>query len=164
MSTRTTDVCYLFDLEGTISNCDHRKHLAPVKPYKNPEQSWDKFHQLFPQDEVIPEIADMMRALWFEGGAVFILTGMMAKHQNMAKEWLSKNHIGCDGLLMRDNDDFTPAPIYKLETVRELFAKSNRYSHIVLFDDREDIVDLFNKTKEITREDGSKLKLRAFKV
>lgn len=157
-------IVYVFDLEGTISNCEHRKHLAPRAPFNDPNKSWNKFHAEFPKDEVNYAIYNIMQALWLQGNDLFILTGMMEKHKEMAKDWLRANSVGYDAIIMRQNDDFRTSPIFKIETARKTFDGLNRYNQLVLFDDREDIVDCFNNTKEFVYSNSHKMTLKAFKV
>lgn len=122
---------YIFDLEGTLSDCEHRDHLLP----KNGSRNYDDFHKEFPKDEPIHEMISLFHVC-SETHKVIILTGMMEKHRNMAIGWLTKNGIHANELIMRGDKDLRPSPVFKLQTIFKFTDPV-----FMVFDDRKDIVD-----------------------
>jgi len=121
---------YIWDLENTLSNSEHRNELALAKKF-------DQFHALFYKDEPRANNVRLYEACRKQHTTV-ILTGMMEKHRNSAITWLHKHKLMPDILLMRQNNDFRSSPEFKVSTVQYM-----RYHPFMIFDDREDVVDAF---------------------
>jgi len=121
---------YIWDLENTLSNSEHRNELALAKKF-------DQFHALFYLDEPRWNNVRLYEACRKQHNVV-ILTGMMEKHRASAMTWLRKYHLLPDVLLMRQDSDFRSSPEFKVSTVRHM-----RYNPFMAFDDREDVVDAF---------------------
>lgn len=143
---------YVFDLEGTISNHSNRLHLLPTSEEKvaNSKDHYAAFHAAFPNDRPHNHIVRMMNAFYHYKCDIIILTGMMEKHRPMATKWLLGKAIPFDKIIMRDNDDFTPSPEFKLHQI-EKYQKITAYnwSDVFVFDDRADIVDYLNSVKRV---------------
>lgn len=118
---------YIWDLENTITNSNHRAHHAE-------KREWDQFHSLFPQD--IPRWNNIaLLRTCARVGQIYILTGMPERHRQMAFDWLEKYNIVVDQIYMRADDDFRPSPKFKVDTIQKL-----RIKPWMVFDDRADIV------------------------
>lgn len=128
---------YIFDIEGTLSDCQHRAHLVP---------DWDAFHAEFPKDEPRKQIAQLYRIL-AQNNEVVILTGMMEKHREMASAWLRKYNFRFDELIMRPNDNFQTSPEFKYNVIIDIADRLLKSDSIhsrdikAIFDDRKDVVD-----------------------
>lgn len=122
---------YIFDVEGTLSDCEHRNHLIP---------DWDAYHSFFPIDKPIQKNFDLLWSCVLTGEKIAILTGMMSKNRQNLMEWLTKHgiahHFDEGGILMRPDDCFTSSPEFKLEVIKMLGEKIH-----CVFDDRQSIVD-----------------------
>lgn len=121
---------YIWDLENTLSNSEHRNELALAKKF-------DQFHALFHLDE--PRANNVQ--LYVEcrkRHTTIILTGMMEKHRQNAVAWLNRYDLLPDVLIMRQNNDFRSSPEFKVGTIQHL-----RYHPFMIFDDREDVVRAF---------------------
>jgi hypothetical protein len=121
---------YIWDLENTITNSNHRQHFAD-------EKNWDEFHSWFPYDLPRWNNINLLRAC-AKIAPVYIITGMMEKHREMAEIWLKKHNVVVDAMYMRDNNDFNSSPIYKLRTISRY-----RMRPFMTFDDRVDVVSAF---------------------
>lgn len=138
---------FVFDLEGTLSDCRHRNHLLPTeeqrkeawKDGKKKKDLYLPFHDEFKNDPAIVPMVDLLARL-YRHSRVIILTGMMEKHRNNAIHWLNRNSIRVDALIMRADDDYSPSEVYKLR-----YIKSQEHEVDMLFDDRIKIVDHMNK-------------------
>lgn len=126
----------VFDLDGTISQIEHRVHLAA-------SQQWDEFHQASSQDGAHYDAIEVFSALQDVGLETIILTGRNERYRNQTVDWLSARDIYPDKLLMRPNDDFTPDHELKPEL---LFAELGGHKAaleqvLVIFEDRDKVVE-----------------------
>lgn len=128
---------YIFDWDGTLTNSDHRQHLAE-------QNRWDEFHSQAHLDEPRWEIINIYEGLMKldSGVAVGILSAKPEKYNSDMWEYLEKHSIDDpDFIICRPNDDLkTKAPQIKLELIEKRLSFDN-LSEIVLFDDRQDVVD-----------------------
>lgn len=120
--------CYIFDLEGTLSDNSHRIHLAK-------EGKWDEYGELISQDMPRVEIVTIYRSLQALGFHCAISTGLSAQHLGKTVAWL-KHHAGIvpDQLMMRPIGNRMPSDELKLGHLNTL-RKS--YSIKAAFDDRD---------------------------
>lgn len=125
---------YVFDLDNTLSDAEHRSHLARNK-------LWDDFHIRAEHDEAVPAIKSLCEALWNGGKQIVILTGRPEKYRNITTNWLQKQSIRFDGLLMRPNDDFRQDYDFKAHMLQMLCnSECLQPSSIVVFEDRDTVV------------------------
>lgn len=118
---------YIWDLENTLTNSEHRQKWAT-------EKNWDEFHAHFSKDQTRPGNVQLFNACKQSGTAI-IVTGMMMKHRAMATNWLNAHNICPSLLIMRPDDNFLPSPEYKLAVVEQLQTRP-----WMIFDDRADVV------------------------
>lgn len=119
------------DLDGTLSDCTPRQHLAAAR-------DWDSFHELMNQDKpdlfVLAFLNDTSifnkRSAGFERGIAF-LTGRPIGFYEETKTWLAE---GCDlfehddyiDIIMRPRDDYTP----DFELKQKLFQEQMEHGRI----------------------------------
>jgi hypothetical protein len=90
----------LFDLDNTIADdMKYEKHHKGKKG-KHPKFAKEALEVGFNEN-----IVDKMKAAKDKGEAVVILTARSAHYRQETKQWLHKNHIPYDGLVMRPTDD-----------------------------------------------------------
>lgn len=139
---------YVFDLDGTLANCDHRQGYARDK-------DWDTFHSMCHLDEPYPNIVRLFhdldkRDVSYE---LIIITGRTERHREQTVKWLSKHGVYPAELLMRRDDDFRPDIDVKLELVDKYLAEtrsryggpgyelSGRERIVAWFEDRDRLVE-----------------------
>ena len=131
------EIMYIFDFDGTLSDSTHRQSLAG-------QHRWDEFHSAAKLDQPRWEIVNIYEGLLnhSSGVAVGILSAKPEKYNNDMWEWLEKHSISDpDFILCRPNNDLkTKAPELKLQLIENKLT-FDKLSDIVLFDDRQDIVD-----------------------
>jgi hypothetical protein len=127
----------LFDIDGTIADCSHRIQYAQAK-------LWDEFHERAKDDEVIINVADMMRYL-AKDFHIMLLTGRPDKYRHMTIEWLLNSglHSSYDELVMRPDGNYVQDGFLKLALLEEFFGSQEDVLHNVWFavDDRESVVE-----------------------
>jgi phosphoglycolate phosphatase-like HAD superfamily hydrolase len=131
MTTR----CYIFDMDGTLTDTTHRQHLV-----RGPEKNFPAFEQsshLDPPHAHIVELALILK----KAGHVTVFVS--ARSEDVAMHtllWLQEQ--GLEGpLYMRNAGDNRGDEIVKLELLAEL--RADGYEPIMVFDDRSKVVAMW---------------------
>lgn len=131
----------VFDLDGTLCDIMHRLHHI-----KGETKNWEMFHSECVNDTPKPAIVTLWRALAFYRGytdlKLIVVSGRSDTVRKETTEWLMRNGIDPDEIIMRPHGDHTPDDQLKqhwLLTGR-LGLKEN-----ILFcvDDRQRVVDMW---------------------
>jgi hypothetical protein len=103
----------IFDIDGTISNCEHRVHLARAK-------QWDAFHHECPNDP--PHLAEVLIAqAWVKaGGQIAYNTGRTEPYRTLTRVWMHQHGLPQGLILMRGVGDRRPSTIAKREQLQQL--------------------------------------------
>lgn len=119
------------DLDGTLCDHEHRKHLL-----SNFDEYNSKLHLDNPK-QAIREILVMMGKAYH----IILITGRPIKHQPETEQWLDKHGIKYSGLFMRPEGDMRPDVALK----RAIFHEHVVNPDDVLFvmEDRDCVVDLW---------------------
>ena len=104
----------VFDLDGVLSDAAHRQHLV-----HGSQRSWNLFFDLCGQDPVIAEGSTLLDEV-DEGHQVVLLTARPARVAPQTLDWLERNGLRWDLLIMRDYGDYSMARDYKQWSVHEL--------------------------------------------
>lgn len=133
--------CFVFDLEGTLSNHKWREHFYSSKEY-------DQYNILFPFDGVNEKVFGMFDRLSrfhfsLHGKVVapemIILTAKHIDHIVDVTHWLNAFDVRFGRLLMRPNGNYKTSPFFKREAIFQL-SKTREIK--MIFDDRKDVCDL----------------------
>ncbi|SER26378.1 HAD superfamily, subfamily IIIB (Acid phosphatase) [Faunimonas pinastri] len=129
--------CIIMDIDGTLSNAEHRVHLLGGRTNSAIDQApdWEAFLAAAADDTVNEEIKLLNNAMSAHV-PVFICTGRKDDQLEMTSAWLKKFGITYNFLLMRDRRDRRPDTEIKkemLDQIREtgfepLFAVEDRKS------------------------------------
>ena len=93
----------IFDLDGTLSDDRHRRHLVEQKPKRFPE-----YFRLAEKDPPYMPVVNLSRELYARPtNYISIWTGRPGNYREMTVEWLRRNGVGYDELLMRHTGDYT---------------------------------------------------------
>ena len=124
---------YIFDLDNTLCDSEHRSHLAR-------EKRWDEFHAAAHLDEPTA-IMDIYQALVLGQEACAILTGRNEKYRELTEQWFIKHDLPLVDLFMRANDDFRPDFEFKLDAIRRYIVFPSMHKKWVrIFEDRDAVV------------------------
>lgn len=118
-------IMVLCDIDGVLANCTHRLHYA-LK-----EKNFDKYYDdeevakdtlIFPGYELI----DLFRR---SGAEIHFVTSRNERCREATAKWLREEALIKSSIVaMRNENDFRPSPIVKVELIQELFdelAKRN---------------------------------------
>ena len=131
---------YIFDLDGTLANLDHRLHFIRKE---NPD--WESFNASVGEDKpILPIIKLMVQLDSVHNTHVEIWSGRMGDEDTRCKTmmWLASNGIR-PGLLthMRPEGNFLQDDLLKQEWLMEAIEKNQRPD--MVFDDRQRVVDMW---------------------
>ena len=133
---------FVFDIDGTLANIEHRKHLIESKP-----KNWNKFFKdgikdlpILPVAEILCQLADNNRSE-FNPSKIILATGRPEKYRQLTLDWISENIINLDfieKLYMRPDKDYRSDCIVKVEQSQMIEEK---YGKIMMwFDDRAPVI------------------------
>jgi|LauGreDrversion4_2_1035121.scaffolds.fasta_scaffold189959_2 hypothetical protein len=127
----------IFDIDGTLANCDHRLHHVKNKP-----KNWDAFYDGCMNDLVIWPVAEMLE-LFSKYYLIYIVTGRPERNRVLTESWLENYKIYFDKLIMRGDLDFRKSPDYKSSVCDNIEAEGNKI--FLAVEDRKDCIDMFIK-------------------
>jgi hypothetical protein len=127
----------VFDLDGTLANCEHRVHLAR-------EHRWDEFHAKCAHDAVYDAEAALMRAWYAAGHGVAYSTGRTEPYRVLTRLWLKEHDLPQAILLMRAEDDRRPSTVTKaenLDRIKDYFGPGDSIAFIM--EDQDKLVAMW---------------------
>lgn len=128
---------YLFDLDGTLANIDHRLHWI-----KQSEPNWKMFFDACHEDEPIPHMVQLAQHLHSTGAQIYIVSGRSSDVRTKTKTWLINYEIPCHDLIMRFPSDRRPDHVIKLEWWESL-SPGIRKEIVMAFEDRTAVVNMW---------------------
>ncbi len=126
--------CYVFDIDGTIANGDHRLHHIQKEP-----KDWDAYLAACPGDTPFPHVWKLATDLARSTPVIYV-SGRSDQVRSETLQWL----IACafpdpNGVLyMRKAGDHRPDYIIKMELLAEI--RFDGFKPIMVFDDRDQVV------------------------
>lgn len=131
---------YIFDLDGTLANGDHRlPHIIDKDP-----KDWDTFFSLCPYDEPIPHTITVFQALVDLGAEVRIWTGRSDMVEQETRLWLEKHNVVPDEMVMRRKHDHTNDDVLKEVWLHGL-PTIDRARLMGVFEDRDRVVAMWRR-------------------
>lgn len=125
----------IFDLDGTLANCEHRRHFVTSDEKKN----WEAFYENMVHDSLNFPVYELYRSLPYLQR--IIVTGRPNQYREQTARWLAKHYIEFDRLLMRGDGDFRQDYIIKEEILKEMILP--HYEVLFAVDDRKQVVDMW---------------------
>ncbi len=124
----------IFDIDNTLADNRHRKHLIDPK-------NWEPFHQECLLDTPIVPMIKLLKLL-NETHVIFLCTSRPEYVREKTRLWM-KDHTGItftNTLLMRAEMDHSPSSIIKAEMVAQI---AKNYSIEFAFDDHDGCLDMY---------------------
>jgi hypothetical protein len=129
--------CWIFDMDGTLCNSDHRKrHLDGKK-------NWPAWFKDMHLDPIHEDVAQFYYFAVTNGIPVFVCTGRDDSSRDVSQGWLDEHGIDVDGLFMRRTGDRRDDSIIKKEMLDEIRALG--YNPVLAFDDRDRVVKMWRE-------------------
>lgn len=138
---------FIFDLDGTLSDPSHRRHLVE-KPANPGPNEWAQFFALSAGDPLIMPVATTFMAIYERGCEVRIWSGRDDATRAMTESWLVHNldlsYSTVRIMLekMRPHNDTTPDHELKRKWLKAMHP-GDRSRLVAVFDDRQKVVDMW---------------------
>jgi hypothetical protein len=134
--------CYVFDLDGTLANIEHRLHYI-----KGESKDWRGFFAACGGDTLITPVwrlydhlaASEDRACGRYG--LIIMSGRSDECHDQTVEWLDSHDIHPNALYMRKAGDHSPDHKCKAIMLDQMI--SDGWEPILFVDDRKQVVDMW---------------------
>lgn len=98
----------IFDIDGTLADCEHRRHFIAQPPKK-----WKQYFAAMLHDTpMLPQIK-LAHAFAECGYEIVYLTGRPERYRDDTAAWMQQHKLPIGKLLMRQESDKSPAPDFK---------------------------------------------------
>ena len=130
----------LFDIDGTLSNLEHRRHFV-----EGGSNRWEEFFREIPNDLPIEPTVDLACDLIdLKKKAVLIVTGRPETTRILTEAWLKKVGIHLNfstRLFMRKNRDHREDHVVKRDLLDDI--RRAGFEPVLVFDDRRSVVEMW---------------------
>jgi phosphoglycolate phosphatase-like HAD superfamily hydrolase len=128
--------CWIFDVDGTLSDPSHRKHWIASAP-----KNWAAWNASMAEDGYHADVIQFVRVAKAAGMPVVICTGREETEREVTEKWLWEGIIDYDKLYMRKKKDYRGDDVIKRELLAEI--RADGYEPVLVFDDRNRVVDMW---------------------
>jgi len=125
----------IFDIDGTLADVDEFLHHLVHRP--DSPRDWEGFHTAVGEAKVKLEVLSMLHLYQIRGVHVILLTSRNVDWQKETMDWLKKNNITYDRLMMRSKGDRRSAPEFKEDRFKKI---SQEFNIVHVFDDHPGVV------------------------
>jgi hypothetical protein len=123
----------IFDLDGTLANCEHRRHHLTKSP-----KDWESFYAEILEDRVNQNVCGFWNSCI---PTRIIVSGRPTSLYEDTTTWLHMNDIWPTAIYMRKEGDFRPDDIVKKELYHEFIEPS--FDVVLVLDDRDKVVKMW---------------------
>lgn len=132
----------IFDLDGTLADCEHRRHYVQGK-----KQNWKAFHEECIYDSPILPVIKVLDNFIVLDCEIQIWSGRCESVRSQTEEWLAMHVIENDKypikLKMRPVRDYTPDDQLKEQWLDEALSQGKEVACV--FDDRPKVVRMWKR-------------------
>jgi FMN phosphatase YigB (HAD superfamily) len=130
----------IVDLDGTLCNNDHRRHLV-----ENGCRKWDEFYSLMSEDSLNMWCSEIIKRFHSNPMVeITLVTGRPEKHRETVFIWISKHLPDLIlPLYMRPDGDFRQDAIVKEEIYKNKIEPY--YDVLFCLDDRRQVVEMWRR-------------------
>lgn len=128
---------FVFDIDGTLANIEHRRHFVRTKP-----KNWPAFNAGMIHDEPYHDIIWLLETFAALGHFVVIASGRGEEERGPTTEWI-RNNIDATiyEIYMRPAKDYRADNIIKAEILKQI--RRDFGEPFMVFDDRNQVVDMW---------------------
>lgn len=130
--------CVIFDIDGTLANCEHRRHHVAGK-----KKDFHAFYEEMAGDTVNRYVQMLCNMYYFHEWHVALCTGRPERYREITSEWLTRHGIFYHELKMRPHDEEC-TPDYQVKQVMLDELRMDR-EVCVAVDDRKQVVDMWRR-------------------
>ncbi len=132
----------IFDVDGTIADVEHRRHL--VNGDKGFKADWTAFREATVDDTPVQWVCDIAKRHIAQGDEVAFFSARNESEREITEkqisEWIGDGH---NGVFLRPNGDYRPDEVFKSE-LADRFEKIGGHIDLV-YDDRNKVVDMWRQ-------------------
>ena len=136
-----TQPVIVFDIDGTIANCDHRLHWIKSTP-----KNWPAFNRGMKSDTVHTHIVWLMQTMHSAGCTILIATGRSESDRQPTERWLhdiANVSSLYSKLYMRPANDYRADDIVKEELLNQMIVDG--FTPSIVVDDRPTVLRMWRK-------------------
>src|SRR5262245_52584350 len=122
--------CYIFDIDGTLADIEHRLHHISGET-----KDWRAFFADCSADKPIDHICDLAWDLGQSNQKIVYLSGRSDECRDATEAWMREHDLPKGPLYMRKAGDYRADTIVKMELLEQL--KADGYEPIMAFEDRD---------------------------
>jgi hypothetical protein len=130
--------CWIFDIDGTLADAEHRKKWVAHKP-----KNWPAWYAGIAYDTPHNDIIEFNHYAFGKRIPIFICTGREENYRDVTETWLKRYDVKYYKLFMRKSKDYRSDDIIKkemLDTIRDM-----GYNPVLSFDDRDRVVNMWRE-------------------
>ena len=128
----------IFDVDGTIADCEHRRHLVDGSQPKD----WNEFRAQTAFDSPVQWVCDIAKRFIAQGDQVAFFSARneseRAVTESQIHEWIGDGH---QGLFLRPDGSYDPDEVFKAELADKFEEIGGKID--LVFDDRNKVVDMW---------------------
>jgi len=128
----------IFDVDGTIADCEHRRHLVDGSQPKD----WVEFRRQTVFDTPVQWVVDIAKRHIAAGDQVAFFSARNESERQVTESqidrWIGKGH---SGVFLRPNDSYEPDEVFKAELADKFEELGGKID--LVFDDRQKVVDMW---------------------
>ena len=128
--------CWIFDIDGTLSDPSHRKHWIASKP-----RNWAAWNAGMSLDKPQWDVISFMGMARWRRIPVVISTGREETHRDVTDKWFLNYGITYDKMYMRKTKDYRGDDVIKKEMLDQM--RLDGYNPLLVFDDRDRVVKMW---------------------
>ncbi len=128
----------IFDVDGTIADCEHRRHLVDGSQPKD----WVEFRRQTVFDTPVEWVCNIAKRFIAAGDQVAFFSARNESERTVTEsqidKWIGGGH---KGLFLRPNDSYDPDEVFKAELADKFEEIGGKID--LVFDDRNKVVDMW---------------------
>lgn len=128
----------IVDLDGTLTDCEHRVHHVHSKP-----KDWQSFNRGMVHDELNIWCSKLISSMKSNGTETILLTGRGEEFRKETESWLQDKGITYLHLFMRGVDDHRPDCEIKKEIYQSKIAP--KFKTLFVVEDRKSVVKMWRE-------------------
>lgn len=128
--------CYVFDIDGTLFDCQHRIHFIQKSP-----KDWRGFFAACLQDSPIPHMVQLAITLFDADKQIVYCSGRSDECRDLTMESLGMHNLPEAPLYMRREGDHRDDDILKSEMLDQM--RKDGWEPVMVFEDRSRVVKMW---------------------
>jgi len=127
----------IFDIDGTLANCEHRRHFVSGK-----KKDFKAFYDEMAKDSVKPLIRGLCNMYYMNNWHVIICTGRPERYRAITEKWLKDHGVMYKELHMRPEDrECDPDFEVKEDMLHSILERG--IDVVLAVDDRDQVVKMW---------------------